>query len=252
MRLALGIAAVVVELLVAGVVSWRSDATSIRATTNRRANDSKRPLARPIFEPASHIPLGAVPGDRAVSNRSPLPRKLAEIRSTPQAKAAIERRYGGSAQYLVGVDTQLEVLARLDECIGTKVGAGYLDLHLWSNPDPKNHIQQITPMIEKVRIDDPADEELIRNCVETRLSGMTEPTVDPKFDRESSVTKMWITFPIRDNVAYRFLTTGERLEPKYADEMPEAAEDKRLEALAKELAAEAAKTKEPATSGVTN
>jgi hypothetical protein len=98
-------------------------------------------------------------GERA--QLPPLPRRLADIHSSPQAKAAIQHRYGGSPQYLAGVDTQLEVLARLDECIGSQVVDGYLDLHLWSDPDAKNHIQHIKPMVEKIRTDNPVEEEII-------------------------------------------------------------------------------------------
>jgi hypothetical protein len=174
---------------------------------------------------------------------------LADLHPSEQAKAAIQRRWGSSPQFLVGIDTSLEVLARLDECIGNRVMDGYLDLHLWTDPDPKNHVLHIKPILEGLRTNTPSEEEIVRHCVETQLSGITEPTVDPKFDRETMVTKMWITFPIEEDVLYHFLMTGEDLPAKYVDEMPEVAEEKRLQALAKQLAQEAAKA---AASGAAN
>jgi hypothetical protein len=146
---------------------------------------------------------------------------------------------------------KLLVLSRLDACIGTRVVDGYLDLHLWTDPDPKNHILHIKPILEGLRTTPSAGEELVRRCVETQLSGLTEPTIDPDLDRETMVTKMWITFPIEEDVLYHFLMTGEDLPAKYVDEMPEIAEEKRLQALAKQFAEEAAKRKETA-SGTAN
>lgn len=187
----------------------------------------------------------------APAPRPPLPTTLAQLNPSEQARAAIQRRCARSPQCLVNVDMKLLVLSRLDACVGPGVVDGYLDLHLWTDPDPKNHILHIKPILEGLRTNTPAEEEVVRRCVETQLSGLTEPTVDPELDRETMVTKMWITFPIEEDVLYHFLMTGEDLPAKYVDEMPEVAEEKRLQALAKQFAEEAAK-KKAAASGAEN
>lgn len=254
MRLVAGLAGLFAVLALAAVVSWsiRRSNRTVPEVPTRNADATKvapKHRAPRLSTAPSRDKMGLVPGSPAPLPS--LPRKLADLHPSEQARAAIQRRWGRSPQYLVGVDTSLEVLARLDDCIDSRVVDGYLDLHLWTDPDPKNHVLHIKPVLEGLRTNTPAEEEVVRRCVETQLSGITEPTVDPEFDRETMVTKMWITFPIEENVLYHFLMTGEDLPAKYVDEMPEVAEEKRLQALAKQFAEEAAK-KKAAASGAAN